>query len=104
MSVSGSNVVFEGTYSTGSGIFLDSGGSLVPIVTSGESLFGGKIESVSIGTSAMSGNEIAFDYTLTTGTNGIGIAIVPEPSTWAALLGGVGILAGFTRFGRRIKV
>ena len=37
------------------------------------------------------------------GTNWTQPGVVPEPSTWAILLGGVGMLAGCKRFGRRSR-
>ena len=107
--IDGSNVAFIGNFkpgsSTVSGLFLYENGNLFDVAESGETLFGGTLSSVSIGSSALSGDDLAFTYTLTNGVSGEAIYVVPEPATWLAgalVLGAAGAPpGGGTRAGAR---
>ena len=91
-SISGSNLAFQGNHSDGSSIYLESGGSLLAVLSQGDVLFGSTVASFSLGLSGYdnNNNEIAFYYILNNGVRGIGVATVPEPTTF--VLGALGLL------------
>ncbi len=113
----GTNVVFTGSYggsgmatnsitispnavappaTQGEGIFLESGGNLVKILSTGDTLFGSTVTDVATDDTSYDGNEIAFSYILGNGMAGVAVVdiAVPEPATWLGgmlLLGGAGL-------------
>ena len=94
-SVSGSNVAFVGDYSGGSGLYLESGGSLLAVLETGDALFGSTVSGFHRAGFAYDNNAIAFQYTLADGRSGVAVATVsvPEPASLALLcLTGVGLL------------
>ena len=110
-STNGTNVVFNADYGmpsgvsnstnavapppqSGEGIFLESGGNLVTILSTGDALFGSTVRDVGVDYTSYDGNNIAFSYILGNGQAGVAIlnVTVPEPATWVggALLAGLG--------------
>jgi hypothetical protein len=88
-SISGNNVVFDGGYSGGHGIYLATGGSgnnLSAVLNTGDTLFGSTLLDFDLGSFAYDNNAIAFQYTLADGRTGIGVASVPEPSSAVLIL------------------
>lgn len=93
-SILGGTVAFSGIYNGGasSGVFTGNGGALVPVLLSGDPLFGSTVSSVGVGGNAFdSDGSLALRYTLADGRTGVAIASVPEPS--AAALGACGLLS-----------
>ena len=94
-SISGSNVAFIGNYDGGSGIYLASGGSLLPVLNTGDALFGSTVSSFLFSSSSYDNNAIAFQYSLANGRSGVAVATVPEPASVGLLAAApVGILLG----------
>jgi hypothetical protein len=92
VSISGSNVAFTGTYTGGSDLCLLLNGTLVEVIATGSPLFGSTVSSLAISSYSLDVNQIAFRYTLATGVTGMAVASVPEPSTWALMACGAGLL------------
>src|SRR5208282_5151106 len=92
-SISNGEVAFSDYYDGFSqqGIFTDIGGTLTPVLETGDALFGSTITSLDIGGSGLDENgDIAFSYSLSNGVSGVAIAAVPEPAS--ALLLSVSLL------------
>lgn len=84
--ISGNNLVFGGTYTGGSGLFVATGGTIVEVLGIGDALFGSTVASLDTSFFSVDGNEVAFSYKLATGVSGVAVAhIGPEPSITSAL-------------------
>ncbi len=76
---SGSNVAFVGYYGGGSGLYLESGGQLSTIISTGDALFGSTVAGLSLANSGYDNDVIAFAYILSSNQRGVAVATVPEP-------------------------
>jgi hypothetical protein len=100
--VSESNVAFTGSYTGGSGLYVEiggAGGTLTPLLNTGDALFGSTVSSIFLGSLGYDNNTLAFQYSLANGHSGIAttyLSAVPEPTSFAlAALGlvGLGVIA-----------
>jgi len=94
-SVSGSNVAFVGVYSGGRGLYVElagAGGSLMPLLNTGDPLFGSTVSNITLGSTGFDNNTLAVAYTLADGRSGIATTSVPEPASVGLLLVGAGII------------
>jgi hypothetical protein len=95
-SIGGGTVAFQAKFDGQSGIFLGSGGPITPVITTGDSLFGSAVTTLSFGRFGFdpeaTGN-LAFYYQLANGRRGIAVAkLVPEPNTAALICWCIGAL------------
>ena len=94
VSLSGSTTVFQADYNGGAGmgIFTGNGGTPMPVILRGSSLFGSTVSNVDMGSFDADAGRIAFRYILSDGRRGIAMATAPEPSSAVlAALGALGI-------------
>ena len=98
--ISGTSVLFDAVTNNNGvstvGLFLNYGGTVTEVINNGDTLFGGTLSSFGFTPTAFDGNQIAFNYSLTNGEQGVALVsftAVPEPATWlmSALLMGAAI-------------
>ncbi len=99
--LNGNNLAFVGSYSGGRGIFAVIGGGLIDVVNTGDPLFGSILTGINIDSFGYAGNQITFSYGLQNGRIGVGVVnVIPEPSTWAMTICGLGVAGIGLRFRR----
>jgi hypothetical protein len=87
LAIDGPVVAFIGAGGSTSGIFAASGGSLVEIISNGDTLDGRTVTSLNFSDDRpLSGNQLVFTAGFSDGSNGLFLAQVPEPSTIAVLV------------------
>jgi len=99
-SISENTVAFLADFTDGTdtrtGIFVSNDGLLSAAVSTGDALFGSTVTSLNFGQFGLddsNNGSLAFGYTLDNGISGIAsAALVPEPSTWAMVILGFGML------------
>jgi hypothetical protein len=88
ISIDGRNVAFSAyTYATGRGLYTDIGGALWRVVGRGDVIFGETVSLLQFGADGMSGDQIVFWASFTSGNSGIFVATVPEPTSSLLALG-----------------
>jgi len=88
-SLEGSRILFEGSFASGRGAYLEDNGTLLKILATGDTFDGKLVSGVDLAMEpAISGNKVAVDVSFDDGSAGIYVLIIPEPCTGIlALLG-----------------
>jgi hypothetical protein len=103
VSTDAGHLAFSSTFSGGSAIYTDLGGSLERILATGDRVFGQTVRNLEMDVEGLSGNQIAFLAEFDNGNSGIFIATIPEPSMALLLAVGLFSIWAHTWIKQRIK-